>query len=374
MPVGGRELRSNCHLLVVSPLSMLLLVIWRAPGPPLSLRALSAHRRRCRPAYGSTTGAPAGSTPARVRASPITVARTRLAARPAAGWPRSSPRSGRPSRWRRPGAARSWRQSMTRPGVTMKSTGTSWPASGIVPAGQTWSSCTVVTQTVCGPIRPAAEASANSRSANPPPLPSRAPSSPAATAAHHHQVDRGQIGQRDAAGGSGRAADRGRLARRLAQVGGIEGEERLGFGQPGDGHVYGLAILKRALAHRPLGRVRVGFHGAGRLPGRQGAQAFGGGLGPGEVRDAPGGAGEPGHLRRAHRGPHLLPQCRLRGQQVSRAASVAVVPGRGTGHAAHLAASRRHGPGGRPAWRFARPGRLATVRRAARPAGSRPSA
>jgi hypothetical protein len=73
------------------------------------------------------------------------------------------------------------RQPITRSGVTMKSTGTSWPVSGIVPAGQTWSSCTVVTQTVCGPMRPAALASANSRSANPPPLPSRAPSSPAAT-------------------------------------------------------------------------------------------------------------------------------------------------------------------------------------------------
>ena len=39
----------------------------------------------------------------------------------------------------------------------------------------------MVTQTVCGPIRPAALARANSRSANPPPLPSRAPSFPAAT-------------------------------------------------------------------------------------------------------------------------------------------------------------------------------------------------
>jgi hypothetical protein len=73
------------------------------------------------------------------------------------------------------------RQSITRSGVTMKSSGTSWPVTGIVPAAQTWSSCTVVTQTVCGPIRPAAVASANSRSANPPPLPRRAPSSPAAT-------------------------------------------------------------------------------------------------------------------------------------------------------------------------------------------------
>jgi hypothetical protein len=49
-------------------------------------------------------------------------------------------------------------------------------------------------------------------------------------AAHHHQVDRGDLGQGDPAGGAGRAADRGRLAGRLAQVGGIQGEERLGPG------------------------------------------------------------------------------------------------------------------------------------------------
>src|SRR5215469_12957022 len=73
------------------------------------------------------------------------------------------------------------RQSMTRSGVTMKSTGTSWLVSGITPAGRSWTSCTVVTDTVSGPIRPAAAARANSRSAKPPPLPSRAPSSLAAT-------------------------------------------------------------------------------------------------------------------------------------------------------------------------------------------------
>ena len=57
----------------------------------------------------------------------------------------------------------------------------SCPVTGIDPAGRTWSSCTVVTTTVSGPISPAALASAYSRSANPPPLPSRAPSSPTAT-------------------------------------------------------------------------------------------------------------------------------------------------------------------------------------------------
>ena len=90
---------------------------------------------------------------------------------------------------------------------------------------------------------------------------------PGRDTAHHHQVDRGNLGQRDPAGGAGRAADRSRLAGRLAQVGGIQGEERLGPGQPRDGHVHGLAVLQRALAHRPLGGVRVGLHGAGRLPG-----------------------------------------------------------------------------------------------------------
>src|SRR6266513_3163842 len=70
---------------------------------------------------------------------------------------------------------------MMRSGVMMRSTGTSWPVSGITPAARIWSSCTVVTDTVCCPIRPAAAARANSRSAKPPPLPSRAPSSPTAT-------------------------------------------------------------------------------------------------------------------------------------------------------------------------------------------------
>jgi hypothetical protein len=70
---------------------------------------------------------------------------------------------------------------MTRSGVTTKSTGTSCPVTGILPAPSTCISCTVVTHTVSGPISPAAAASANSRSANPPPLPSRAPSSATAT-------------------------------------------------------------------------------------------------------------------------------------------------------------------------------------------------
>jgi predicted amidohydrolase len=180
-------------------------------------------------------------------------------------------------------------------------------------------------------------------------------------AAHHHQVDRGHFGQRHPARRPGRAADGGRLARRLGQVSRVEGEERLGFGQPRHGHVDGLAVFQGALPHRPLGGVRVGLHGVRALPGGQGAQAFRRGLGPGEVRDPPGGAGEPGHLGRPHRGPYLLPQGRLRGQQAGGTAGVAVVPGRGTSHAAYPAVRRG-------------PARAVPVSRAARPAGSRPSA
>ena len=228
---------------------------------------------------------------------------------------------------------------MTRSGVMMRSTGTSWPVTGISRPARTWSSCTVVTDTVSGPIRPAAVARANSRSANPPPLPSRAPSSLDRDAAHHHQIDRGQPGQRDPPGGAGRPADRGRLAGRLAQVAGIQGEERLRPGQPRHRHVHGLAVLQRALAHRQLRRVRIGLHGGGRLPHVRAAQPLGGRLGAGEVRDAPVRAGEPGHPRRPHRGPHLLPQGGLRGQHIGRATGITIMTRHGTSHAPILPAS-----------------------------------
>jgi hypothetical protein len=84
--------------------------------------------------------------------------------------------------------------------------------------------------------------------------------------------------------------------------------------------------------------VRVGLHRAGRLPCRRGAKALGGGLGAGEVRDAPGGAGEPGHLRRAHLRPHVLPQGGLRSQHIGRAASITIMTRRGTDHASILPA------------------------------------
>jgi outer membrane protein assembly factor BamB len=162
---------------------------------------------------------------------------------------------------------------------------------------------------------------------------------PRGHAAHHHQVDRVDFGQRDPAGGPGRAADRGRLAGRLAEVVGIEGEERLGTGQPRNGHVHGLAVLQRALAHRQLRGIRVGLQRAGRLPFSCGAEPFCGGLGTGEVRDASGRAGEPCHLRGGHRGPDLLTEGGLRGQHLRGASGIAVVSGRGAGHASHSAAT-----------------------------------
>jgi outer membrane protein assembly factor BamB/predicted phosphodiesterase len=160
---------------------------------------------------------------------------------------------------------------------------------------------------------------------------------PRGHAAHDHQVDRVEFGQRDPAGGPGRAADRGGLAGRLAEVVGIEGEERLRLGKPRHGHVHGLAVLQGTLADRQLRGVRVGLEGAGRLPLRHGAQAFRGGLGAGEVRDAPGRAREPCHLRRGHRGPDLLAQGGLGGQQLGGAAGIAVVAGSGAGHGTHCA-------------------------------------
>jgi gluconate 5-dehydrogenase len=156
---------------------------------------------------------------------------------------------------------------------------------------------------------------------------------PGRDAAHHHQVDRGHLRQRHPAGRAGRAADRGGLTRRLAEVVGVQGEERLRLGQPRHRHVDDLAVFQRPLAHRPLRRVRVGLDGPGRLPGRQPAQPFGRGLGPSEVRDPPGRAREPGHLGRAHGRPDLLAQFGLGGQQFGRAAGVAIMAWCGSGHA-----------------------------------------
>ena len=151
-------------------------------------------------------------------------------------------------------------------------------------------------------------------------------------AAHHDQVDRLKLVQHDPPRGPRRAADRRRLPGRLLQVRGVQGEERLAFGQPGNRHVNDLAVLQRALPHRQLGRVRIGLHRRGGLPRRQPAESLRGGLGAGEVRDPAGRAREPGHLRGPHRRPHLLAEGGLGREHVGRTTSVPVVPGCRTRH------------------------------------------
>ena len=150
----------------------------------------------------------------------------------------------------------------------------------------TWASWTVVTTTVSGPISPASEATANSRSEKPPPLPSRAPSRPAATVPGHHQVDRLAAGRARPAGPRLDApliddASRAEPARLL----GIEEEERLLLGQPGHGHEQQLPVLQRPLPDGPLRRVGVGLERAGRLPGVGAPQQLGRSLGADEVGD-----------------------------------------------------------------------------------------
>jgi len=162
-------------------------------------------------------------------------------------------------------------------------------------------------------------------------------------AAHHHQVDRGKLVEPDPPGGAGRPADRGRLAGRLIQVIGIQGEERLRLGEPRDRHVHGLAVFERPLAHRQLRGIGVGLEGRRGLPRLQGAQPLGCRLGASEVRDAAGRAGEARHSRLPHGRPHVLAQGGLRRQHVGRAAGVTVMSWRGTGHCPILPAC--------PGWR-----------------------
>jgi len=93
-----------------------------------------------------------------------------------------------------------------------------------------------------------------------------------------------------------------------------------------------LPVFQRALAHGQLRGVWVGLHGAGSLPHGRGTKPLCGCLRTSEVRDASLCAGEPGYPRIPHRGPHVLPQGGLRGQNISRAACIAVVTWRWTGH------------------------------------------
>lgn len=121
---------------------------------------------------------------------------------------------------------------------------------------------------------------------------------------------------------------------------GIQREEQLCPRQARHGHKHGLAVFQRALADRQLRRIRVGLDRAGRLPHVQAAKPLGGGLGAGEVRDASRGAGESGHPRRAHRGPHFLAQRRPGRQHVARAAGITIMTGRATGHIPIIPQSR----------------------------------
>jgi hypothetical protein len=63
-------------------------------------------------------------------------------------------------------------------------------------------------------------------------------------------------------------------------------------------------------------------------------QPFGGGLGSGEVGDAPGRTGKPGDLGGPHRRPHFVAEVGLRSQHVGRAASIAIMSRHGMWHAA----------------------------------------
>src|SRR5690606_24346093 len=174
------------------------------------------------------------------------------------------------------------------------------------------------------------------------------------------------------------ARDRRRPSGRVGEVVGVEQEERVGLGQPGDGHEDGLAVLERPLAHRQLGRVGVGLDRARPRPLGGPPQALGRRLGAREVRDAVAGAGEPGHAGLRQRRPHGVAQGRLGGEQVGIAARVVVVasggPAVGAGHAAMVAAGRGTGQtdGTGPAGGAARPG-AGPVAGAAGPAGARPA-
>src|SRR5207248_4893789 len=80
------------------------------------------------------------------------------------------------------------------------------------------------------------------------------------------QVDRYEIGQRDAPGRAARTPDRGGRTRAVREMIGVEEEERFGLGQPWHGHVHDLAVLQRALTYRQLCGVGVGLDGTGANP------------------------------------------------------------------------------------------------------------
>ena len=78
---------------------------------------------------------------------------------------------------------------MTRSGVMMKSTGTSWPVSGIAPAARTWSSWTVLTHTVWSD-QARRGGQREFQVGEPAALTQPCTVLPGRNAAHHHQVNR----------------------------------------------------------------------------------------------------------------------------------------------------------------------------------------
>ena len=148
---------------------------------------------------------------------------------------------------------RSARQSSTRSGVTTRSTGTSWAAVGITPAGRSCSSCTVVTTRVSGSDQPGRggqrELQVGESAA---PLPSRVPSI-RPRRSRDHEVDRGvQLGHRHPPRRPVAPAIDAAPPRRIGQVVRSSRRNRLRLGEPRHRHVKGSCRLQRALPDRQL--------------------------------------------------------------------------------------------------------------------------
>ena len=135
---------------------------------------------------------------------------------------------------------------------------------GTVPAATTWSSCTVVTTTVSASTNPAAAAIANSRSLNPPPLPSRAPRSSTATQPGHHEVDRRERVDVDPLRAPARTLDAARGARVVGEAIRVEEEEGIALGEARNGHVHDLAVDERRCRTGHCGESGFAFSVAAR--------------------------------------------------------------------------------------------------------------
>ncbi len=145
-------------------------------------------------------------------------------------------------------------------------------------------------------------------------------------AARDHEVDGLQLGHRQGPGVPAGALDGARLPGRFFDRFGVQQEERVVPGEPGDRHVDDLAVLQRALTDGPLGRVGVRLDRPGATPCVRPPEPLGRGLRAHEVRDPALGAREPAGAGVVECRPHLLPQRRLAGQQAGVPARVVVVP------------------------------------------------